>query len=267
MTPARLGITVGALLSAVAYFVYIAVLHEPGSLFYGFAALVFLACPLIAGIIAISKTRNFKPRRFFACSGLVFGFTLLLFIVTYAVLPQFDRSNVQLPATCDGFDGVLDPPSQLAYTLPGGEDGILISESAESVLAVTIDGDRVPFASTAYLVRKSDNEILGQMRFNNDVVIASFDMGTVYIYNDKLGYLVDERTGNFEENILLIDRGGWEQVKIAGHKLMFKNAQAAKDAGDTNPNPSFPGTMTATGYEVDDTIKPYGQNIWTAGGP
>jgi hypothetical protein len=244
MTPARLGITVGALLSAVAYFVYIAVLHEPGSLFYGFAALVFLACPLIAGIIAISKTRNFKPRRFFACSGLVFGFTLLLFIVTYAVLPQFDRSNVQLPATCDGFDGVLDPPSQLAYTLPGGEDGILISESAESVLAVTIDGDRVPFASTAYLVRKSDNEILGQMRFNNDVVIASFDMGTVYIYNDKLGYLVDERTGNFEENILLIDNyGGLTETDrpIIGHT--------------SSGNWYFETTAVVSSWNSDGTVK------------
>jgi hypothetical protein len=60
---------------------------------------------------------------------------------------------------------------------------------------------------------------------------------------------------------------GWEPVKITGHKLMFSNAQVAKDTGDTNPQPSFPGTLTASGYEVDDTIKPYGQNIWTAGGP
>ena len=187
MTSTRLGIIVGALLSAVSYLVYIVVLHEPGSLFYGFAALVLFVCPLIAGIIAISGTQKHKPRRFFAYGGLVFGITLLLFIVTYAVLPQFDRASVQLPASCDGFHGVLDLPPQLAYTLPDGKGGILLAESAQSVLAATIDGDRSPFASTAYLIRKSDNSaILNRMHFDNDVVMASIDAGTVYLYNDKL---------------------------------------------------------------------------------
>src|SRR3954464_12442369 len=157
-TYTRIGIIVGALLSVLSYFVYIAVLHEPGALFYGFAALVFFGCPLVAGIIAVSKIQRNRPKRFFGCGGLVFGITLLLFIVTYAVLPQFDRANVQLSAACDGFNGVPGTvsglPSQLAYALPDGKGGILLAESAESVLAATIDGDHAPFASTAYLVRK-----------------------------------------------------------------------------------------------------------------
>jgi len=208
MSSARLGIIIGALLCAVTFLVYIAVLHEPGSLFYAFAALVFFGCPLISGIIALSGTQKHRWKQFFARSGLVFGITLLLFIVTYAVIPQFERANVQLPASCDGFGGVLDLPSQLAYALPDGKDGILLAESAESELVATIDGDHPPFASTVYLIRKSDKAILGQMHFDNDVVIASIDTGTGYIYNDKLGYLIDERTGESEKNILLIDNYG-----------------------------------------------------------
>ena len=208
MISARAGIIIGVLLSAASYFIYIVLLHEPGSLFYAFAALVFLGCPLIAGIFATPRTPGSSPKRFFAGSGLVFGVTLLLFIGTYAVLPQFDRANVQLPASCDGFDGLLDLPSGLAYSLPGGKGGVLLAESAESIFAATIDGDRAPFASTGYLVRKSDNAVLRQMPFGNDVVIASFDKGTVYVYNDKLGYLLDERTGDFEDSILLIDNYG-----------------------------------------------------------
>jgi len=216
MTSARLGIIIGALLSAGFYFLYIAVLHEPGSAFYGFAALVFLGCPLIAGIISISKTQKHRQKRFFASSGLVFGITLLLFILTYAVVPQFERTTVQLPTTCDGFAGVPGTtpsekpvlPSRLAYALPDRKVVILLAESPESVVAVTIDGDSPPFASTAYLIRKSDNAILREMRFDNDVVIASIDAGTLYIYNDKLGYLIDERTGKFEDTILLIDNYG-----------------------------------------------------------
>lgn len=52
---------IGVLLSALSYLVYFAVLHELGSLFYGFAALVFVGCPLIAGIIAVSQTQKRKP--------------------------------------------------------------------------------------------------------------------------------------------------------------------------------------------------------------
>jgi hypothetical protein len=59
---------------------------------------------------------------------------------------------------------------------------------------------------------------------------------------------------------------GWRAEKIVGHKLMFTNAQAAKDSGDTNPQPAFPGMLTASGFEVDDQVKPLGQNAWRAGG-
>jgi hypothetical protein len=196
------------LLSAALYLVYFTVLHEPGSIFYWFAAFVFIGCPLIAGFIAVTKTQKHKVRRFVGYGGAVFGVTLALFIVTYAVLPQFERANVQLPASCDGFDGVLDVPSQLAYTMPDGKEGVLLAQSAESVFATTIDGDSPPFASTGYLIRKGDGAVLQRMPFNNDVVMASVDGGTVYVYNDKLGYLLDERTGEFVHNILLIDNYG-----------------------------------------------------------
>jgi hypothetical protein len=59
---------------------------------------------------------------------------------------------------------------------------------------------------------------------------------------------------------------GWREEKRRGHKLMFENAQAAKDSGDLNPQPAFPGMLQADGsYEIDDQIKPYRQNIWKAG--
>jgi hypothetical protein len=38
--------------------------------------------------------------------------------------------------------------------------------------------------------------------------MASIDDGILYLYNDKLGYPIDERTGEFEHNILLIDNYG-----------------------------------------------------------
>jgi hypothetical protein len=58
---------------------------------------------------------------------------------------------------------------------------------------------------------------------------------------------------------------GWEPPKIKGHKLMFANAQAAKDKGDNNPHPAFPGSLGADVYEIDDQVRPYRQDIWTVG--
>jgi hypothetical protein len=46
------------------------------------------------------------------------------------------------------------------------------------------------------------------MSFGDDTVSAAVDDGIVYIYNDKLGYLLDARTGEFVETILLIDNYG-----------------------------------------------------------
>jgi hypothetical protein len=71
-----------------------------------------------------------------------------------------------------------------------------------------IDYHHPLFPSTVFLVNKSDNKILRSMHFNNDVISAVIDEGILYIYNDKLGYLIEARTGEFEENFLLIDNYG-----------------------------------------------------------
>ena len=84
----------------------------------------------------------------------------------------------------------------------------MITEDVESAVVATIEGSQAPFSSTVNLVRKSDNQVLSSMYFDNDVITASIEEGTVYIFNDKLGYLLDERTGAFQENLLLVDNYG-----------------------------------------------------------
>ena len=208
VTAVRLGSIIGALVSAVVWLTYIVVLREPGSAFYLFAALAFLGGPLLVGIITVLKTQENRLRAFLVSSGAVFGVAFILFVVTYVVLPQFARTNVQLPALCDGFDGNFNPPSHLAYALPGRGTGILLVSDAESAVVAMIDGDHPPFAGSVFLVNKNDNKILLGMRFNNDVISAAIDGGVVYIFNDKLGYLIDARTGEFQEHFLIIDNYG-----------------------------------------------------------
>jgi|GEM_PF-821104 len=211
-----LGISIGALASVGAGLVYIAILREPGAAFYPFAGLTFFGGPLLGGIVAASKTQEQKhtPSRrpfgkvFLASGSAVFGITCALFAVTYGVLPQFSRANIQLPEPCDGFDGTFNPPPHLSYTLPGGDTALSIISDAESAVVVQVAEDAPPFTSTVFLLDKKDNKILQAMSFDNDIVSAALDKGVAYIFNDKLGYLFDSHTGAFEETFLIMDNYG-----------------------------------------------------------
>jgi hypothetical protein len=202
------GISIGVLVSIVCWVVYFVVLHEPGSAFYPFAALAFLGAPLIGGAATVFRAQDKRLKAFFTSSAVVFGIVWMFFIFTYVVLPQFDRRNVQLPAFCDGWEGRFNPPVQLAYTLPGVGTGVLLTSDAQSAVMVMIDASQPPFPSSVYLINRSDNKMIRGMGFNNDVVSGTIQDGTLYLYNDKLGYLMDARTGEFEEDFLLIDNYG-----------------------------------------------------------
>jgi hypothetical protein len=208
LTPVRLGSIIGALVSIVSGLVYFVVLREPGSAFYPFAGLAFLVGPFLGGIVAVVKAPAHRPKSFFTASSASFGIVWILFFLTYLVLPQFDRRNVQLPAACDGFDGIFDPPWQLTYTVPGVGTGVLIASDAQSAVVAMIDQTQPSFPGAVLLVNKSDNRLIRGMGFGNDVISAAIDGNIVYIFNDKLGYLIDARTGEFEETFLIIDNYG-----------------------------------------------------------
>jgi hypothetical protein len=206
--PVATSIIFGTLFVVIAGMVYIILLHEPGPMFYPFAALAFLGGPLIAGTTAAVQSREHKYRAFLISGCAVFGAALLLFFITYAVLPHFDRTSVQLPESCDGFDSSPHPAPTLAYELPGTGTGVLITGNGQTTVVAMVDYTKAPYPSTVYIVNKNDNRILQRMNFADDTIIAAIDSGIVYLYNDKLGYLINARTGAFEETVLLIDNYG-----------------------------------------------------------
>ena len=119
--PVATGIIFGTLFSVIAGIGYMILLHEPGSLFYPFAVLFFLVGPLIAGTTAAARSSGHSYRAFLISGGAVFAAVFILFFLTYAVLPQFDRTSVQLPESCIGFDSGPHPAPALAYEIPGTE--------------------------------------------------------------------------------------------------------------------------------------------------
>ena len=102
-----LGISIGALISILFGLVYLVVLHEPSSAFYLFTGLVFLAGPLIGGIVTMMNAREHRRNAFFTSSSSIFGILWMLFILTYLVFPLFDRASVKLPDVCDRNHGAL----------------------------------------------------------------------------------------------------------------------------------------------------------------
>jgi hypothetical protein len=206
--PAATSIISGILVSGIAGLAYIVLFHEPGSLFYPFAALVFLGGPLVAGTTAAARSPGHKYRAFLISGCAVFGAALVLFFITYAVLPHFDRTSVELPESCTGFSSGPHPAPALAYELPGRGTGVLVAGSEQTAVVATIDYTRAPYPGTVFVVNRSDNRILRRMDFRDDTIIATIDSGMVYLYHDKLGYLIDARNGEPDKTILLIDNYG-----------------------------------------------------------
>jgi hypothetical protein len=206
--PVSVGVSIGVILVVVFGLVYIDLLHEPGPAFYPFAVLIFAASPMIGGAVTAFRTRQKRFAGFLISAAAVYGAAFMMFAVTYVALPQFARSNVRLPASCDGFDGIYDPPAHLMTSVPGVGDGILIISDAQSALVAVINADQPPSPSTAYLIDRSNNGILLTMPFGNDVISAALAEGTLTLFNDKLGWLIDARTGQLEKNFLIIDNYG-----------------------------------------------------------
>jgi hypothetical protein len=227
MTPVRLGISNGALVSVIIGLMYVAVWHESGSLFYPFAGLAFMGGPLVGGITAARKTPERKGKAFVTAGGTVFGLICLLFVVVYVVLPQFMRTSVDLTAFRDETNGRSDPPFHLRYTLPDGRTGIRITSDGQTAVVVVSD-DQPPYPSSVFLVNQYDGKVMRTLRFANDVIAASIAEDTLVLYNDKIGYLLNARTGDLEESFLLIDNYGGLSERLSGkirpHSLAFWGA-------------------------------------------
>ena len=188
--------------------VYLTVFHATGSLFYGFALLSFLAGPLLAGFIAGKKSDSNKTASFLISGGTVFGISMVLFIFTYAFLIILLITTVQLPAACDSTYHGASLPAALRYTLPGGAEGIVVSEDAGTQVVARIDYERSPHPSTVFLVNRSGGSILWSGSLPGDNIAAAMDDDTAYIFYEGLGDFIDKRNGRRYDRFLSMDNYG-----------------------------------------------------------
>jgi hypothetical protein len=186
------GIFVGSLIVAATGFLYLVVLREPGGLFYVFAALIFIGGPVIAGLVALRRSRdNGEPRRVFVRAGAA----------------ALERTSVALPEFCGEHAGTRFE-ERFVYQAPGIGPTVLVASDADSMVVTSVELAQPPFASAAYLLRRSDNRVLWSERFANDTIAASIEAGVLYLYNDKIGYWIDARSGLRERELFTIDNYG-----------------------------------------------------------
>ncbi len=205
--PIMLGIIIGLLLSIVSGLIYVYVFHESSSTFYLFAALTLLGGPLVGGLIAALITKEHKFTALLISGFAIFAILLILSILSYLVFPLFSYESVQLPASCtnNASSSSSHMPSGLNYSIPGVGTGKLLTDDNTSAVVVMSDYDHIPYPSTVYLVNKSSNKVIQSLNFDNDIIAAAFDQGTLNLFNDKIGYYINTENGEFVNTIVRLD--------------------------------------------------------------
>jgi hypothetical protein len=207
-TPIRSGIHAGFATSILFGVIYFAIFHANGYVFYWFALPYFLAGPLVAGTVTSLKSHKHKNADSLTSIGAVFGMTLFLFVLAYAITIIFLITNIELPASCDSTYQSDNLPYALKYRLPGGDEGIVVIEDASSAVVAQIDYERPPHPTTVYLINKSDGIILWAADLPNDNIAAALDNDTAYIFYEGLGDFINKRSGKLEERFLSMDNYG-----------------------------------------------------------
>ena len=204
------GILLGLLLSVISGFMYLQVLHAPGSLFYIFALSAFFLGPVVAGTVdtVISPSHTQKFRIFLTSSGIVFGITFVLFFLIYAILIRLFTTSVYLPTYCDGTYNQSKIPANFEYSLPDKGKGILITSDDSTAVVATLDYDHSPHSNTLSIINKATDTILFRVYFPDDNLAAAIDSSTVYLFNKGIGLFIDKLTGERENYFLTMDAYG-----------------------------------------------------------
>ena len=196
------GIIIGVILGVASYLAYTSIFHESSSEFYLFASLALIVSPLAGSMISALLAKKNKPAALLITGSVILFTLIVLSILSYLVLPLFFYESVQLPDTSRTGAHM---PSGLNYPIPGAGTGTLIAEDNYSNVVVLSDYDHSPYASTVYLINKSGNKVLWRQSFNDDVIAAAIDRGTLNLFHDKIGYYINTENGEFVKTIVRLD--------------------------------------------------------------
>ena len=111
---------------------------------------------------------------------------LLLSLGAFAVLAPF--TSAPIPASCT--DAVSHLPPSRTVRVPGVGDGTLLAGAGNTSVVIVATYGRSPFEATAYILSGGREPGVRSLRLSSDVVAAAVSDGIVYLFNDKIGYLL-----------------------------------------------------------------------------
>lgn len=147
-------------------------------------------------------------KRLLVIGGSAFGILLVSLCSVYAIAPEFERTSIRLPSKCNGLTREPRPPMHLRYSLPDGKGTAILLSRSDGTAVVAAVANSPAHPSNVYIIDTGADRVLNVIPFPNDVIMAGLSGGIIYLYNDKLGYFFDARTGTFEKNLLVADNYG-----------------------------------------------------------
>lgn len=179
--------------------------------------------PLAGSIISALMAKEDKPALLLMSGSAILLILAVLFVLIYVALPIFSYESVRLPASC--IDGASNSSSHMPlyrnYTIPGIGTGRLIASDDNSAVVAMSDYGQLPYASTVYLVNKSENKILRGFYFNaengeNARILLTFDNYRGIFTSDNSTYMQT----TFEISVFYADGS------VASHRRMYMNCTA-----------------------------------------
>ncbi len=153
--------------------------------------------------MAAVRAKFDKRKILIIASGIVLV-AMMVLVISYVVVPVLSPfESAQIPTTCTASSSHL--PASRNYLLPSGRNGTLLTSDAKTAVVVMADYGQVPFASTVHVIDRSSNKELTSLTFANDILAAAINGGALYLYNDKILFIVDTSSGASLHNLIQTD--------------------------------------------------------------
>lgn len=124
--------------------------------------------------------------------GLLTAMVVLIASYLFLVIASPYASKT-VPPSCS--TSVSHIPATAQYDIPGVGSGVLLTQDSTTAVAITANYGQTPFTVDAYVVSKNRRSVLRHLSLANTELAAAIHAGTVYLFNDKIGYWTDAGTG------------------------------------------------------------------------
>ena len=160
----------------------------------------------------MAATRPGRLARRAALFGAAMLVVLVAPIVALAVLALVSPyASAAIPASCSA--AAPQMPADRDATVPGVGVGTLLASGADTNVVVVTDPGQTP-ALTAYIVDTRAGKVIERLGIASEAVVAAIGDGVVYLFDDKIGYMIDASTG--ERVHRLIETDNYRGLYVSG---------------------------------------------------